>query len=143
MGKVLTLLPSRRRMLDPTGERLMWGGHAENSLCEITLMESCATVTGKNNETRTDIAGLLLLTCRARGLVNDHTENRQFIHDQLQLDRQRFSCPADANFCNSHARWHHRIRLFWTYRLHSSVRPCSRERPVDAAIVCVLLDASG
>ncbi|EBW4799544.1 type-F conjugative transfer system pilin assembly protein TrbC [Salmonella enterica subsp. enterica serovar Weltevreden] len=53
----------------------------------------------------------LLLTCGA-GMASDHTENRQFIHDQLQLDRQRFRALQTPEFLQ-------------------------QPRPVDAALVFV------
>ncbi|WP_261777492.1 hypothetical protein [Salmonella enterica] len=46
----------------------------------------------------------LLLTCGA-GMASDHTENRQFIHDQLQLDRQRFRALQTPEFLQ---RYHHK-----------------------------------
>lgn len=39
----------------------------------------------------------LLLACGA-GMASDHTENRQFIHDQLQMDRQRFRALQTPEF---------------------------------------------
>nr|WP_032490366.1 type-F conjugative transfer system pilin assembly protein TrbC [Salmonella enterica]AAM90718.1 TrbC [Salmonella enterica subsp. enterica serovar Typhi] len=79
----------------------------------------------------------LLLTCGA-GMASDHTENRQFIHDQLQLDRQRFRAlqtpeflqqprpvaPQDQAFLDSQAS-----------QFRQAMQP--GERPVDAALVFV------
>ncbi|EBC2854045.1 type-F conjugative transfer system pilin assembly protein TrbC [Salmonella enterica] len=79
----------------------------------------------------------LLLTCGA-GMASDHTENCQFIHDQLQLDRQRFRAlqtpeflqqprpvaPQDQAFLDSQAS-----------QFRQAMQP--GERPVDAALVFV------
>ncbi|EOW4437549.1 type-F conjugative transfer system pilin assembly protein TrbC [Shigella sonnei] len=79
----------------------------------------------------------LLLVCGA-GMASDHTENRQFIHDQLQLDRQRFRAlqtpeflkqlrpvsPQDQAFLDTQAQ-----------QFRQSMQP--GEKPVDEALVFV------
>ena len=61
------------------------------------------------------MVSLALLLVSGGGMANNHTENRQFIHEQLQLDRQR-SRPV---------RWHRRSSRFSTRRHSSSGNPCS------------------
>ena len=67
----------------------------------------------------------LLLTCGA-GMASDHTENRQFIHDQLQLDRQRFRALQTPEFLQQPRPVTPQDQAF---------QP--GERPVDAALVFV------
>ncbi|HCM1918466.1 TPA: type-F conjugative transfer system pilin assembly protein TrbC [Salmonella enterica subsp. salamae serovar 28:r:e,n,z15] len=79
----------------------------------------------------------LFLAC-GTGMASDHTENRQFIHDQLQLDRQRFRAlqtpeflqqprpvaPGDQAFLDAQAS-----------QFRKTMQPGAR--PVDAAMVFV------
>ncbi|EDT9866705.1 type-F conjugative transfer system pilin assembly protein TrbC [Salmonella enterica] len=44
------------------------------------------------------MVSLALLLASGTGMANDHTENRQFIHEQLQLDRQRFRALQTPEF---------------------------------------------
>ncbi|STO41541.1 Uncharacterised protein [Escherichia coli] len=43
------------------------------------------------------MVSLALLLVSGGGMANNHTENRQFIHEQLQLDRQRFQSLQTRN----------------------------------------------
>ncbi|MGG8980212.1 type-F conjugative transfer system pilin assembly protein TrbC, partial [Escherichia coli] len=44
------------------------------------------------------MVSLALLLVSGGGMANNHTENRQFIHEQLQLDRQRFQSLQTPEF---------------------------------------------
>lgn len=84
------------------------------------------------------VVSLALLLSGGTGMANDHTENRQFIHEQLQLDRQRFRAlqtpefmkqprpvvPQDQAFLDEQAR-----------QLRKSMQP--GEKPVNGALVFV------
>lgn len=81
---------------------------------------------------------LVLLLVSVVGKTTEHTENRQFIHEQLQLDRQRFNslqppeflrqtrpvAPQEQSFLDAQAQ-----------QFRQSMQP--GERPVDAALVFV------
>lgn len=80
----------------------------------------------------------LLLACPVMSVATEHTENRQFLKEQLQLDRQRFQslqtpeflkeprpvAPQDQSFLDAQAQ-----------QLRQSMQPGGR--PVDAALVFV------
>lgn len=80
----------------------------------------------------------LLLACPVMSVATEHTENRQFLKEQLQLDRQRFQflqspdflkqarpvAPQDQSFLDAQAQ-----------QFRQSMQP--GERPVDAALVFV------
>ncbi|EEO9935940.1 hypothetical protein HYB67_004246 [Salmonella enterica subsp. enterica serovar Sandiego] len=81
---------------------------------------------------------LLALLTAGLAQATEHTENRQFIHEQLQLDRQRFNslqtpeflkpvrpvAPQDRSFLDAQAQ-----------QFRQSMQP--GERPVEAALVFV------
>ncbi|HIF3101943.1 TPA: type-F conjugative transfer system pilin assembly protein TrbC [Salmonella enterica] len=81
---------------------------------------------------------LLALLTTGQAQATEHTENRQFIHEQLQLDRQRFQslqtpeflkqtrpvAPQEQSFLDAQAQ-----------QFRQSMQP--GERPVDAALVFV------
>lgn len=81
---------------------------------------------------------LLALLTTGLAQATEHTENRQFIHEQLQLDRQRFNslqppefltqarpvAPQEQSFLDAQAQ-----------QFRQSMQP--GERPVDAALVFV------
>ncbi|KEN31074.1 type-F conjugative transfer system pilin assembly family protein [Escherichia coli 8-415-05_S1_C1] len=84
------------------------------------------------------MVSLALLLVSGGGMANNHTENRQFIHEQLQLDRQRFQslqtpeflkqtrpvAPQEQSFLDAQAQ-----------QFRQSMQP--GERPVNAALVFV------
>ena len=84
------------------------------------------------------LMSLAVLLASWAGMASDHTENRQFIHEQLQLDRQRFRAlqmpeflqqprtvaPQDQAFLDAQAS-----------QFRQAMQP--GERPVDAALVFV------
>lgn len=84
------------------------------------------------------MVSLVLLLVSGVGMANDHTESRQFIHEQLQLDRQRFQslqtqeflkqtrpvAPQEQSFLDAQAQ-----------QFRQSMQP--GERPVNAALVFV------
>ncbi|MBJ9048943.1 type-F conjugative transfer system pilin assembly protein TrbC [Citrobacter braakii] len=84
------------------------------------------------------MVSLALLLASGTGMANDHTENRQFIHEQLQLDRQRFRAlqtpeflkqprpvaPQEQSFLDTQAS-----------QLRKAMQP--GEKPVDEALVFV------
>ncbi|ENE6621565.1 type-F conjugative transfer system pilin assembly protein TrbC, partial [Escherichia coli] len=79
----------------------------------------------------------LLLACGA-GMASDHTENRQFIHDQLQMDRQRFRALQTPEFLQRQWSAGAENQAFLdaqASQLRQSMQP--GERPVDAALVFV------
>lgn len=81
---------------------------------------------------------LFLLLVSGGGMANDHTENRQFIYDQLQLDRQRFRALQTPEFLKQPRPVAPQDQAFLdeqTLQLRKSMQP--GERPVDAALVFV------
>ncbi|EHH4854977.1 type-F conjugative transfer system pilin assembly protein TrbC, partial [Escherichia coli] len=84
------------------------------------------------------LISLTLLMMSGSSIANDHSENRQFIHEQLQLDRQRFQslqtpeflkqprtvAPQEQSFLDAQAA-----------QLRKAMQP--GERPVDKALVFV------
>ncbi|EMQ3298021.1 type-F conjugative transfer system pilin assembly protein TrbC [Salmonella enterica] len=71
-------------------------------------------------------------------MASDHTENRQFIHDQLQLDRQRFRALQTPEFLQQPRPVAPQAQAFLD-SLASQFRQAMQpgERPVDAALVFV------
>ncbi|MFJ3458620.1 type-F conjugative transfer system pilin assembly protein TrbC [Scandinavium goeteborgense] len=83
---------------------------------------------------------ILLLTLLITGLVQatEHTENRQFIHEQLQLDRQRFQSLQTPEFLKQARPVTQQDRSFLdaqAQQFRQAMQP--GERPVDAALVFV------
>lgn len=79
----------------------------------------------------------LLLVCWA-GMASDHTENRQFIHEQLQLDRQRFCALQTPEFLQQPRNVVPQDQAFLdaqASQFRKSMQP--RERQVDATLVFV------
>ena len=84
------------------------------------------------------LISLTLLMMSGSSIANEHSENRQFIHEQLQLDRQRFQslqtpeflkqprpvAPQEQSFLDAQAA-----------QLRKAMQP--GERPVDEALVFV------
>ncbi|EAW9368421.1 type-F conjugative transfer system pilin assembly protein TrbC [Salmonella enterica] len=84
------------------------------------------------------LMSLALLTVCGTGVANDHTENRQFIHDQLQLDRQRFRALQAPEFLQQPRSVTAQDQSFLdaqASQMRKSMQP--GERPVDAALVFV------
>lgn len=84
------------------------------------------------------LMSLALLTVCGIGVANDHTENRQFIHDQLQLDRQRFRALQTPEFLQQQRSVGAEDQAFLdaqASQLRQAMQP--GERPVDAALVFV------
>ncbi|EAQ9101661.1 type-F conjugative transfer system pilin assembly protein TrbC [Salmonella enterica subsp. enterica serovar Saintpaul] len=84
------------------------------------------------------LMSLALLTVCGIGVANDHTENRQFIHDQLQLDRQRFRALQTPEFLKQQRSVGAEDQAFLdaqASQLRQAMQP--GERPVDAALVFV------
>ncbi|MCO5784176.1 type-F conjugative transfer system pilin assembly protein TrbC [Citrobacter meridianamericanus] len=84
------------------------------------------------------LMSLALLTVCGAGVANDHTENRQFIHDQLQLDRQRFRALQTPEFLQQQRSVGAEDQAFLdaqASQLRQTMQP--GERPVDAALVFV------
>ncbi|EGI6025955.1 type-F conjugative transfer system pilin assembly protein TrbC [Salmonella enterica subsp. enterica serovar Weltevreden] len=71
-------------------------------------------------------------------MASDHTENRQFIHDQLQLDRQRFRALQTPEFLQQPRPVAPQDQAFLDLQA-SQFRQAMQpgERPVDAALVFV------
>lgn len=83
------------------------------------------------------ISLVLFLACGA-GMAGDHTENRQFIHDQLQLDRQRFRALQTPEFLQQQPSVGAEDQAFLdaqASQLRQAMQP--GEHPVDAALVFV------
>ncbi|AEJ60146.1 conjugal transfer protein TrbC (plasmid) [Escherichia coli UMNF18] len=113
------------------------GGDAGHSFCGSRLRYGTPPVTGGNAMKRVMVS-LALLLVSGGGMANNHTENRQFIHEQLQLDRQRFQslqtpeflkqtrpvAPQEQSFLDAQAQ-----------QFRQSMQP--GERPVNAALVFV------
>ncbi|EDV7107252.1 type-F conjugative transfer system pilin assembly protein TrbC [Salmonella enterica subsp. enterica] len=81
---------------------------------------------------------LVLLLASGGCMANGHTENRQFIHDQLQLDRQRFRALQPPEFLQQQQPVGAEDQAFLdaqASQLRKSMQP--GERPVDAALVFV------
>ncbi|EAA7680429.1 type-F conjugative transfer system pilin assembly protein TrbC [Salmonella enterica] len=81
---------------------------------------------------------LVLLLASGGCMANGHTENRQFIHDQLQLDRQRFRALQTPEFLQQQQSVGAEDQAFLdaqASQLRKSMQP--GERPVDAALVFV------
>ncbi|EDZ1566665.1 type-F conjugative transfer system pilin assembly protein TrbC [Salmonella enterica] len=84
------------------------------------------------------LMSLALLTVCGIGVANDYTENRQFIHDQLQLDRQRFRALQTPEFLQQQRSVGAEDQAFLdaqASQLRQAMQP--GERPVDAALVFV------
>lgn len=84
------------------------------------------------------LMSLALLTVCGTGVANGHTENRQFIHDQLQLDRQRFRALQTPEFLQQQRPVGAQDQAFLdaqASQLRQAMQP--GERPVDAALVFV------
>ncbi|ENI3490054.1 type-F conjugative transfer system pilin assembly protein TrbC [Salmonella enterica] len=84
------------------------------------------------------LMSLALLTVCGIGVANDHTENPQFIHDQLQLDRQRFRALQTPEFLKQQRSVGAEDQAFLdaqASQLRQAMQP--GERPVDAALVFV------
>ncbi|EBV5807566.1 type-F conjugative transfer system pilin assembly protein TrbC [Salmonella enterica subsp. enterica serovar Abaetetuba] len=84
------------------------------------------------------LMSLALLLASGGCMANDHTENRQFIHDQLQLDRQRFRALQTPDFLQQPRSVTAQDQSFLdaqASQLRQSMQP--GERPVDAALVFV------
>ncbi|TQN75881.1 UNVERIFIED_ORG: conjugal transfer pilus assembly protein TrbC [Citrobacter freundii] len=81
---------------------------------------------------------ILALLMSGTGVANDHTENRQFIHDQLQLDRQRRRALQTPDFLQQPRSVAPQDQAFLdaqASQLRKAMQP--GERPVDAALVFV------
>nr|WP_254884197.1 type-F conjugative transfer system pilin assembly protein TrbC [Salmonella enterica] len=105
--------------------------------CRSRLRYVAPPVTGGNAMKRVLISLALLLACGA-GMASDHTENRQFIHDQLQMDRQRFRALQTPEFLQRQWSAGAENQAFLdaqASQLRQSMQP--GERPVDAALVFV------
>lgn len=84
------------------------------------------------------LMSLALLTLCGTGVANDYTESRQFIHDQLQLDRQRFRALQPPEFLQQQRSVGAEDQAFLdaqASQLRQAMQP--GERPVDAALVFV------
>ncbi|HAX5209990.1 TPA: type-F conjugative transfer system pilin assembly protein TrbC [Escherichia coli] len=84
------------------------------------------------------VVSLVLLLASGAGMASDHTENRQFIHDQLQLDRQRFSALKTPEFLQQPRTVAPQDQLFLdaqASQFRKAMHP--GEPPVDAALVFV------
>ncbi|EFN0530626.1 type-F conjugative transfer system pilin assembly protein TrbC [Escherichia coli] len=81
---------------------------------------------------------LSLLLASGAGMTNDHTENRQFIYDQLQLDRQRFRALQTPEFLKQRRPVSPQDQAFLdaqAQQLRQSMQP--GKKPVDEALVFV------
>lgn len=84
------------------------------------------------------LMSLALLLASGAVVASEHAENRQFIHDQLQLDRQRFRSLQTPEFLQQPRAVAPQEQLFLdaqAQQLRQSMQP--GERPVDAALVFV------
>ncbi|EBC4088827.1 type-F conjugative transfer system pilin assembly protein TrbC [Salmonella enterica] len=84
------------------------------------------------------LISLALFTLCGTGVASDHAENRQFIHDQLQLDRQRFRALQTPEFLQQQQSVAPQDQAFLDAQVsqfRQSMQP--GERPVDAALVFV------
>ncbi|EFU1954856.1 type-F conjugative transfer system pilin assembly protein TrbC [Salmonella enterica] len=81
---------------------------------------------------------LALLLASGAGMASDHTENRQFIHEQLQLDRQRFRTLQTPEFLQQQRAVGAQDQAFLDEQASQFRRAMQPgERPVDAALVFV------
>ncbi|WP_447874814.1 type-F conjugative transfer system pilin assembly protein TrbC [Serratia fonticola] len=81
---------------------------------------------------------ILMLACTAVSTASEHTENRQFIKDQLQLDRQRFRALQSPEFLQQQRPVNQQDQDFLegqAQQFKQSMQP--KARPVDAALVFV------
>ncbi|EDL8432089.1 type-F conjugative transfer system pilin assembly protein TrbC [Salmonella enterica subsp. diarizonae] len=84
------------------------------------------------------LISLALLLVSGAGVASDHAENRQFIHDQLQLDRQRFRALQTPEFLQQQRSVAPQDQAFLeaqASQFRQSMQP--GERPVDATLVFV------
>ncbi|EKA7659305.1 type-F conjugative transfer system pilin assembly protein TrbC [Salmonella enterica] len=84
------------------------------------------------------LISLALLMVSGSGMANDHTENRQFIHNQLQLNRQRFRALQPPEFLQQQQSVGAEDQAFLdaqASQLRKAMQP--GERPIDAALVFV------
>lgn len=81
---------------------------------------------------------LVLLLVSVAGKATEHTENRQFIHEQLQLDRQRFNSLQTPEFLKQSRPVAPQKQSFLdaqAQQFRQSIQP--GECPVEAALVFV------
>lgn len=84
------------------------------------------------------MVSLALLLASEACMASDHTENRQFIHDQLQLDRQRFRALNTPEFLQQPRTVASQDQTFLdaqAQQFRQSIQP--GEKPVDGALVFV------
>lgn len=84
------------------------------------------------------LMSLAVLLASWAGMASDHTENRQFIHEQLQLDRQRFRALQTPEFLQQPRTVAPQDQAFLdaqASQFRQAMQP--GERPVDAALVFV------
>lgn len=84
------------------------------------------------------LMSLALLLASGAGVAGEYTENRQFIHEQLRLDRQRFRALQKPEFLQQSRAVAPQDQAFLdaqAYQFRQAMQP--GERPVDAALVFV------